>query len=167
MDTSRAQWRSEVAAARWYRDRDAQCLIGFRYIPWLASLNLVWEIAQLPLYTLWEHATPAYIAFAVSHCTAGDVLIGTLALVLALIATNARAPARWPRGRIMLITVLIAVAYTAFSEWMNTAALGNWEYSPLMPRVVVGGIEIGISPVIQWLLIPPIALTLALYRSGK
>jgi hypothetical protein len=24
-----------------------------RYLPWLAGLNLAWEIAQLPLYTIW------------------------------------------------------------------------------------------------------------------
>ena len=31
-------------------------------------LHLTWEIAQLPLYTLWREETPAYIAWAVIHC---------------------------------------------------------------------------------------------------
>ena len=34
--------------------------------------NLLWEIAQLPLYTLWHTATLPEIAFSVLHCTGGD-----------------------------------------------------------------------------------------------
>lgn len=37
----------------------------------MAALNLLWEIAQLPLYTIYEEGEPAAIAFAVAHCTAG------------------------------------------------------------------------------------------------
>ena len=48
---------------------------------------------------------------------------------------------------------------------MNTVALRSWEYSEAMPRVPLGNIEIGLSPLAQWLLIPPLALWLALRRS--
>jgi hypothetical protein len=64
----------------WYCDRDALKLIACRYLPWLAVLNLVWEIAQLPLYTIWNDGTRTEIAFAVLHCTLGDILIGMAAL---------------------------------------------------------------------------------------
>jgi len=59
----------------------------------------------------------------------------------------------------------VAVSYTGFSEWMNTVALRSWEYSELMPRVPLGGFELGLSPLAQWLLIPPLAFWLALRRS--
>ena len=74
--------------ALWYRDAAARSLIRRRYLPWLAGLSLVWEIAQLPLYTIWDDGRPAYIAYAVLHCTAGDVLIGLAALAIALIITQ-------------------------------------------------------------------------------
>src|SRR5438046_7946598 len=70
----------DEAGAPWYRDAATRSLILRRYLPWLAVLSLGWEIAQLPLYTLWNEAGPGYIAFAVAHCTIGDILIGTVAL---------------------------------------------------------------------------------------
>lgn len=52
---------------RWYADRAAWRLIGLRYLPWFAGLSLVWEIAQLPLYTLWREAPASWIAPRARH----------------------------------------------------------------------------------------------------
>ena len=153
--------------APWYRDAAARSLILRRYVPWLAGLSLAWEIAQLPLYTLWDEADPGYIAFAVVHCTIGDILIGTVALALSLILMRAGSPEQWPRARIAVLTVIMAVAYTAVSEWTNTVALRSWEYSSFMPRVELGKIELGLSPLAQWLLIPPLAFWLAFRLSSR
>jgi len=60
------------------------------------------------------------------------------------------------------VTTLAGTAYTAFSEWANTVALHNGAYSELMPGVRVFDVEIGLSPLAQWLLLPPLALRLAL-----
>src|SRR5712691_13353985 len=87
-------------SAPWYRNAAARSLILRRYLPWLAALNLLWEIAQLPLYTLWSEASPAYIAFAVAHCTIGDVLIGMVTLALSLVLMRSGSPEQWPRARI-------------------------------------------------------------------
>jgi hypothetical protein len=134
--------------------------IAFRYVPLLGALNLLWEIAHLPLYTLWNEGSPAFIAFAVIHCTLGDIAIGTLALLVALIATRARAVETWRWRQVALFLVIPAVGYTALSEWINTIARGSWAYSALMPIVSLGGFEIGLSPLAQWLVIPPVALWL-------
>ena len=150
-----------MSAASWYRDRDARSLIAFGYLPWLGGLNLAWETAQLPLYTLWSEASARTIAFSVAHCTAGDVAIGAAALFLALILGRERALAQWRWRRIAVGTALAGVMYTVFSEWSNTAILGNWAYSQLMPTLRVGNIVVGASPLIQWLTVPPLALYLA------
>jgi hypothetical protein len=147
--------------APWYRDAAARSLILRRYLPWLAVLCLGWEMAQLPLYTLWKAATPASMAFAVAHCTVGDILIGSAALAAALVVTQAPALGGWHWRRIAFVSAMIAVSYTAFSEWMNTLILRNWEYSELMPRASFGDIELGLSPLAQWVVIPPLALWLA------
>jgi hypothetical protein len=151
----------------WYRDRASLKFIAFRYVPLLGALNLLWEIAQLPLYTLWEEGPPSFIAYAVVHCTLGDVVIGTLALLIALIATQARAVETWRWRQVALFLVIPAVGYTALSEWINTVARGSWAYSALMPVVNLGGFDIGLSPLAQWLVIPPVALWLAEFRSVK
>jgi len=77
---------------RWYRRTQAWSFILRRYLPRLALLSLSWELAHLPLYTIWATGQPAWIAFAVVHCTAGDVLIGTVALMLALILSRQASP---------------------------------------------------------------------------
>lgn len=146
---------------RWYRCPPAWSFILRRYLPRLALLNLAWEIVQLPLYTIWATARPGSIAFAVLHCTAGDVLIGAAALLLALILNRAGEPADWPLRRISAGTAMLAVAYTVLSERLNLAA-GNWTYSAWMP--VLPWVEVGLSPLLQWLLVPLAALGWAYRR---
>jgi hypothetical protein len=148
-------------APRWYQDRSTLNFVAQRYVPVLGALNLFWEIAQLPLYMLWYEGPASFIAYAVVHCTLGDVVIGTLALLIALVVTQARAVVDWRWRPLALFLVIPAVGYTALSEWINTVARGSWAYSALMPVVNLGGIEIGLSPLAQWLVIPPAALWLA------
>jgi hypothetical protein len=152
-----------MSAAAWYRDQDARSLIAFGYLPWLGGLNLAWEAAQLPLYTLWSKASAGTIAFSVAHCTTGDIAIGAAALIMVLTLGRERALSQWRWRRIAVWTALAGAAYTVFSEWSNTAVLGSWAYSGLMPTLEVAGIDIGLSPLLQWLVLPP----LALYLGGK
>lgn len=149
--------------AGWHRDSEAWRFVA-RYLAWLAGLNLVWEIAQLPLYTLWSEAPPAEIAFAVVHCTLGDVLIGAAALLIALVATRAQALTHWNWIAIALVAIPIGMFYTALSEWMNTSIRLSWQYSSLMPVVDIANVAIGLSPLAQWLIVPPLALYLAAHR---
>lgn len=154
-----------MTPACWYRDEQTWRFVVLRYLPWLAALNLGWEVAQLPLYTIWSEAAPGYIAFAVAHCTLGDLLIGMAALALALLAGRESRLAKWHWLRIACLAAAIGVTYTAFSEWMNTS-LARWTYSELMPVVELAGMKLGLSPLVQWLVIPPLALLLARHRAS-
>jgi hypothetical protein len=62
--------------------------------------------------------------------------------------------------------VVLGMAYTALSEWLNGVLLGTWTYAPAMPLLPL--VEIGLSPLLQWVLVPVTALTLArrLARAG-
>lgn len=144
----------------WFRHREAWIFIAGRYVPWLAGLNLAWETLQLPLYRISTEATVGAIAFAVFHCTFGDVLIGTVSLALALILGREGPIAQWHWKRIVGLMLLLGPGYTIFSEWLNTA-LFRWSYSELMPTLNIAGIELGVSPLLQWFAIPPLALHLA------
>jgi hypothetical protein len=145
---------------RWYRDRAALRWIAARYLPWMLVLNLAWEAAHVRLYTLWREAETAYIAFSVMHCTLGDVLIGIAALVVALTLVRAASIAHWPWASVAAVAALTGVAYTVFSEWMNITLLRSWAYEKSMPTLELGGFEIGLTPVAQWLVLPPLALYL-------
>ena len=138
------------------RQRTRDWLIVFRvYMSCVSVGNLVWEIAQLPLYTIWHDATPSKVAFAVLHCTAGDVLIASGSLLGALLLWG---NARWPAERywaVAAIAILGGVAYTMFSEWLNTTVRGAWAYTSSMPRLPVVGT--GLTPLAQWLVVPTTA----------
>lgn len=135
----------------WYAYPDSWLFIFRRYLPRLAFCSLAWEAVQLPLYTLWAEPRLGWIAYAVAHCTVGDAMIGTVALVIALMLSRAGERADWPRTRIGMLMVFPAVAYTLLSERINLAQ-GNWAYSAWMP--VLPWVEVGLAPLLQWLVVP-------------
>ena len=120
-----------------------------RLIVWGLVFNLIWELAQSPLYA--DHANGwRYVAWTRIHCTLGDVLI----LLGAFWATAAIYRSwRWPvtRGNGAAAVFLgCGLLYTAWSEWFNTTVREAWAYAPAMPRVL----GMGLSPLMQWLTLP-------------
>ena len=116
------------------------------------ALHLAWEIAQVRLYTIWSTADGMSIAWALLHCSLGDVLI---ALVMFALAGIALRRVNWPASRPYTggaIVVIGAMAFTVWSEWYNVYRVGNWGYAASMP-VIFG---IGLSPLLQWLIVPPV-----------
>jgi hypothetical protein len=126
-----------------------------RYMAFVALANLVWEFAHLPLYTIWETGTPFALAFAALHCTGGDLLIALSSVMLALFLVG---QSGWParaHGRVVMLTIVFGLAYTAFSEWLNIEIREAWAYRDLMPVIPV--IDAGLSPLLQWIVIPLVA----------
>lgn len=130
-----------------------------------AILHLIWEKLQLPLYTIWSTGSSAEMAFAVLHCTTGDLMIASLSLLVALLVVGNRS---WPSERftsVMMTTIIIGIGYTVYSEWVNTAVRKTWQYSNLMPTLPVLGT--GLSPFIQWLVVPSIAFSAIRFRHKR
>ena len=126
------------------------------YLAVTAVLDLAWEAAQLPLYTIWKDGTFRSMTFAVLHCTAGDVLLAFLVLLGALLLVGDPA---WPRrraGRVAALTLVAGLACTVLIEWLMVEVWRTWAYSGLMPLLPPLGT--GLSPVLQWLLVPSVAL---------
>lgn len=124
------------------------------YLGLTAGLHLIWEVAQLPLYTIWNTGSPQDIAFALFHCTIGDLLIAALSLVMALICFGGPA---WPRERftlVMVATLSIGIGYTVYSEYLNTVVRKAWAYSELM--LTLPPLGTGVSPLLQWIIVPAI-----------
>lgn len=132
-----------------------------RYIVYTAVGHLIWEMAHIPLYTIWVEGTWSEIAFAVVHCTGGDLLIAMSTLLLALFLVGGHA---WPSeraGRVLLLAVVLGVSYTIFSEWLNIVIRAAWAYRDIMPVVPV--IDAGLTPLLQWIIVP----TLACWAAAK
>lgn len=128
-----------------------------------AAANLVWEFAQLPLYALFDEPDTARIVRYVLHCTAGDVFIALGAYAAAALALREWA---WPlhdplRG--ITLTTALGLAYTVASEWYNVYHAAAWTYSESMPLFF----GIGLAPLLQWLLMPPLVLLLVRWMGIK
>ncbi len=122
-------------------------------------LNLTWEIAQVRLYTIWAEADRLSVAWALLHCTLGDVVI---ALAMFALAGTVLRRVDWAESRPWTggaIAMAGALAYTAWSEWYNVYRAGSWTYTASMPLIF----GIGLAPLLQWLILPT-ALVLA-YRA--
>lgn len=119
-----------------------------------AVLNLAWEIAQLRLYTLWNDPDRGRIVLYVLHCIGGDVLIAAaLFLVAAAIFRDFTWPVRRPwHGGVAVIAG--GLTYAALSEWYNVYQVRAWAYADSMPLIF----GIGFTPLLQWLVVPVLAI---------
>lgn len=127
--------------------------------------HLIWEILQLPLYAIWSVGTDRETAFAIVHYVVGDLMIATLSLVAALLLFGSPS---WPSRHLiptMVATLVMGMSYTVYSEWLNTVVRKAWAYSELMPVVPLLGT--GLSPLMQWLVVPTIGFAAIWLRCGR
>lgn len=155
---------SRVTAINHLRDDVSFIQTLRRYFFVIALLNLIWEFAHMPLYTLWDTGGAGEIVFAAVHCTGGDILIAMTTLLIPLLIFGDG----WPYDRIVVkrvivSTMILGVGYTVFSEWLNIVVRKAWAYSELMPVVPI--IDTGLSPLLQWIVIPALAFAWALRPS--
>jgi hypothetical protein len=54
--------------------------------------------------------------------------------------------------------LMIGLVYTVFSEYANVRIFRSWNYNELMPIIPL--IRVGLTPVLQWILIPSITILL-------
>lgn len=128
-----------------------------RYVLVTACGHAVWEAVQLPLYTIWHEGSAAQIAFAAIHCWGGDLLIASASLLAALLAFGRGWPGSEAAARNVTVATLgLGIAYTVFSEWLNVNVREAWTYSEWMP--VLPPLGTGLSPLLQWVVVPLLAL---------
>jgi hypothetical protein len=126
--------------------------------------NFVWEALQIPLYTIWWTGTRREIVVAATHCTGGDVLIATTTLLIGALFARLRG---WsPFGaRMILATIGLGVIYTIVSEWLNVEVWRSWSYTSAMP--VIPWLGTGLSPLLQWLIVPGVAFAISDWFSRR
>jgi hypothetical protein len=76
----------------------------------------------------------------------------------------------WPRERFRQVAVLTLFGgflYTGFSEWLNVEVRKACAYSNLMPVLQVAGFGLGLSPMLQWLVVPALAFRAASSAVGS
>lgn len=136
--------------------------------PWAALaffaslLNFAWEMGQAPLYRGMASAAHETAVRVCAVATVGDVAI--LLIAYALVAAVARRR-RWlaaPSGRQLVGLLAAGLVVTVALEILNVYVVHRWAYAPRMPRLF----GIGVTPLLQWLVLPPATLWLARRHLG-
>ena len=149
----------EHAATRLFRALTATP--EFNLIVFAPLLNFPWEVLQAPLFEGMAAAPHSRVISACLQATLGDAVIVLLAHASVVVATRRR---RWvlaPSRREVVGFVAVGVGITAIIEWLATRGhwAQTWAYSSAMP--VMPGVGIGLSPLLQWVIVPPIVLWFA------
>jgi hypothetical protein len=55
-----------------------------------------------------------------------------------------------------MMLIAMGMGYAVFSEWYNVYRIESWAYSDAMPLVF----GVGITPLMQWLVVPGVMLVL-------
>lgn len=121
-------------------------------------LNFPWEVLQAPLFEGMAAAPHSAVIRACLQATLGDAVILLLAHTSVTAATRRRRWAITPSWREVAGFVAVGIAITAMIESLATRGhwAQTWAYSSAMP--VIPGIGVGLSPLLQWLIVPPVAL---------
>lgn len=131
-------------------------LMVFDFVFFAFFLHFFWELIQMPLFSGFKEA---YYYAVILHClqaTGGDVVISLLAVFVASMVTRSL---EWTVGTNragVFIFFLTGLVITIIFELLATGPLDRWVYGTNMPNIPI--INVGISPVAQWIVIPFIQL---------
>lgn len=131
--------------------------------PWAAVggfallLHFMWELLQAPFFEGMATAPHWSVVVRCARASAGDVVIACLAYAAAARWAGRRCWLAEPGRTPFRIYMIVGLAVTVFLEWVNVYVWHTWAYADQMP-VLLG---IGLTPLLQWLLLPPLTLWLA------
>lgn len=141
-----------------------------RFISALAGvsflLNYVWEIGHCPLYTSCTYDLSHFLFLALASL-ADVIMAGLLYFGFALLYRNSLWIMPLTISRVLWL-LIVGGAGATVSEIAHLSA-GNWIYAESMP--VVPGIGVGLTPVLQFTILPVLIYRLSFYfstyRSGQ
>jgi hypothetical protein len=127
-------------------------------------LNYAWELAQAPLYVGLE----SYNASVLWHCFLAS--LGDGVMVMIIFAAGWITLRRWdwfeqPGFSGYLVTFITGLTLAVSVELVAVHILERWEYDAEMPTMP--GLEVGLVPIAQMLLLPPLIFrTVAFLKRG-
>lgn len=121
------------------------------------AFNFPWELAQAPLYQgLDDRSAAAW------HCFVASLGDGVLVLVIFSAGLCIWQRIDWfehPRTRGYLLILATGFVLALTVEWVAVHFASRWSYTDRMPRLL--GLEIGLVPILQMLVLPPLVFFVA------
>jgi hypothetical protein len=122
-------------------------------------LHVVWEFLQVPLYAELAEMPHWEAVVLCTRATLGDVGMALAAFWVASLAARSRdwllRPSLIPVVAFLAVGIILTIAF----EYHATRIALRWTYAVAMPRMPPFGT--GLSPLLQWLVIPPVVIWLA------
>lgn len=120
-------------------------------------LNFFWEVIQTYFYTM-RDAPFSTMLYGWLHCTLGDVFLTLGSFwVISIFNRNRRWFLRLNRLNLIAF-IMIGMIATVISERVSVHIYRSWSYNKLMP--IIPWLKIGLTPFLQWMIIPPVVLLL-------
>lgn len=123
---------------------------------------MAWEILQIPLFKggvyEWHH-----ILFFVLASVADVIMVLIIYFGFALIYKNALWVKNLKTNRIILL-VLTGGTGAILAE-IRHVSIGTWSYADTMPLIPV--VNVGLSPVLQFMILPILIYRLSFYKQVK
>ncbi len=116
-------------------------------------LNATWEWSQSPFFIDTTSNLNTIIWYRI-HCALGDVIILLIGLTLVSLYRKGIHWIYHPKAKDYVMLVSFGFFYTAFSEYINVHIRHTWSYSQYMPLIPF--INVGIIPLVQWIILPPV-----------
>jgi hypothetical protein len=118
--------------------------------------HFAWELLQAPLFSSLDGMGHIAGVLICLQATLGDLGIALAAFWAAAIAGRGRNWAARPGIGPVAVYLATGLVSTVGLEFLNTEILDRWSYAPQMPRLPLLGT--GLSPFLQWLIVPTLVL---------
>lgn len=125
-------------------------------------LNFAWEMIQMPLYVGIEFNIQGAILCGLASI-ADALMVLLLSYALAVIYKDPFWVQHFTPIRIVLLVFVGAIG--AILMEMLQVSTGSWKYSKRMP--IIPFVNVGISPVLQFMVLPVIIYPLSFYFSKR
>ena len=115
-------------------------------------LNFPWEVAQMALYV----ENGSWLEFAL-HCIIPSLGDGLIVMLIFCFGWAVRGRSDWadqPGWAAYALMLTTGFSVAVIVEWVGFYGLNRWSYTANMP--LLPGLGIGVVPVLQMLIIPPI-----------
>ncbi|OUS06334.1 hypothetical protein A9Q96_09840 [Rhodobacterales bacterium 52_120_T64] len=119
-------------------------------------LNFVWELMQAPFFLSLDDVSHWDGILICLKATLGDVLIALSAFWVTSYLSKNRQWIYFASGLQITVFLFVGISITVVLEIYNTQFAKNWSYSDRMP--LVPPFDIGLAPLLQWLLVPMLVL---------
>jgi hypothetical protein len=109
---------------------------------------------QMPLFEFSESSDLLAMNWMCTQASLGDGVIAVLAYYFVCFVKKGPWLSSAATIRDMILFLVPGIVLTIVMEYLNTLILFRWAYGSLMP--VIPGLNIGLAPFMQWLIIPPL-----------